>query len=73
MSYQMNGTRCELVDENKLTAPGHFKPLPGYKYYELTQRFKKVFVLYLNQVQRKGLGNLVILHVGGAFRQMANK
>lgn len=42
VSYQMIATRCELVDENKHTAPEHFKPLPGYKYFELKQQFKQV-------------------------------
>ena len=42
VSYQMTNTRCELVDENRHTAPDRFKPLPGYKYFELKQQFKQV-------------------------------
>ena len=42
VSYQLSGRRCELIDDDTHTAPDLFKPLPGYKYYELKQRLKKV-------------------------------
>ena len=40
VSYQLSGTRCELVDENRHTAPDSFKPVSGYIYFELKQDFK---------------------------------
>jgi hypothetical protein len=39
VSYQLKGTRCELIDEDRHTAPNSFKPMSGYKYYELKQMF----------------------------------
>ncbi|XP_031558375.1 uncharacterized protein LOC116294844 [Actinia tenebrosa] len=41
VSYQLSGRRCELIDEDRHTAPDLFKRLSGYKYYELKQQFKK--------------------------------
>ena len=40
VSYQMIGARCELVDENRYTAPDSFKQVSGYTYFELKQEFK---------------------------------
>ncbi|XP_031574629.1 notch homolog 2 N-terminal-like protein B isoform X1 [Actinia tenebrosa] len=41
VSYQLSGRRCELIDEDRHTAPDLFKRLPGYKYYELKQQLRK--------------------------------
>ncbi|XP_031569970.1 uncharacterized protein LOC116304383 [Actinia tenebrosa] len=41
VSYQLFGTRCELMDEDRQTEPGHFKEKLGYQYYELQQKFKQ--------------------------------
>jgi hypothetical protein len=41
VSYQLSGTRCELIDEDK-PAPDRFKAMSGYKYYQLKQKFKKL-------------------------------
>jgi hypothetical protein len=40
LSYQISGTRCELLDEDKFTFPSRFNSVFGYKYYQLKQHFK---------------------------------
>ncbi|KAK3731863.1 hypothetical protein QZH41_008327, partial [Actinostola sp. cb2023] len=41
LSYQLSGTRCEVMDENRQTAPSdRFTPTRGYKYFQLKQTFK---------------------------------
>jgi len=34
---QMQGTRCELLDEDKSSMPQHFVDAPEYVYYEIEQ------------------------------------
>ena len=54
VSYQLSDTHCELMDEDRHTAPSNFTARPGYKYYELNQRFiaqVKIQELYNNLPQ----------------------
>ena len=40
LAYQLFGTRCEVMDEDRHTAPNQFLQTPGYQYFGLKQWFK---------------------------------
>lgn len=41
LSYQVFGTRCEVMDEDRHTVPaGNFVSTQGYMYFGLKQKFK---------------------------------
>lgn len=47
MSYQLFGTRCELLDEDRNTAPADFVPTPGYKYSKPKPTLTQVNDMYI--------------------------
>ena len=42
-AFQISGDRCELLDEDRFSAPGDFINQPGYAYFDMTRE-------YINQV-----------------------
>lgn len=39
LSFQTQDSRCELVEEDRMTAAQDFGELPGYTYYDIIQEF----------------------------------
>ena len=50
LSYQLFGTRCEVMNEDRHTAPKQFLPAPGYKYFQLNQKFKTQVRIYSKKI-----------------------
>ena len=42
IQIKVRENRCELLDEDRLTAPGHFKPKQGTNYYDINQEYSQV-------------------------------
>ena len=74
IQIKVRENRCELLDEDRLTAPGHFKPKQGTNYYDINQEYSQVsrgqgFMIVLPRVLAAILNSVMPLLLEGDIQR----
>ena len=68
MAFQLEATRCELLDQDRSIIPEDFHLVQGYKYFEVKQALDRNVSKIVNYIQSSDFGVICYFYNDATFR-----